>query len=375
MAESQHRVTVLELFFDLVFVFAITQVTGFLASDLTLAGLGRGCMIVAALWWAWAAYSWLTNTLYAEDPVPRVTVLAAMGAMLLVSLAVPEAFGEHAVVFAVAYAVVRALHVLLYYLAARKDPEFRRGVLRLGAPLMIGSAILLGASFVSGPLRTILWGVALLVDYSGPLIAGPRGWTVHAGHFVERYGLIVIIALGEAIVSIGVGATGLRLEGAVLASAILAVVLAGALWWSYFDVMALEAEHRLGHAHGLEQVAMARDAYTYLHLPIVAGIILVALGVKKAIAHAGHALEQVPAIALYGGLALYFFGHLVFRGRTHGGVDRPRLLVTALLGGGIALGTRIPAIASLAVCAGVCCGLVAWETVVDRERRRRLRHA
>jgi low temperature requirement protein LtrA len=276
--ESEHRVTVLELFFDLVFVFAITQVTSFLAHDPTAAGLGRGMLLVAALWWAWVAYAWLTNTLGGNATAARVTVLVAMAAMLIASLAVPEAFGDHAVHFAIAYAVVRVLHVLLYYLATRGQPGIGGAVIRLAPPLLVGSALLVCAAFASGSARLALWCVGLAIDYAGPALAGARGWRVHATHFVERHGLIIIIALGEAIVSIGVGAAGLDLSTDVLAAALLAMILAGALWWAYFDSVSLAAEHRLARTEGDAQGALARDAYSYLHMPLVAGIILVALG-------------------------------------------------------------------------------------------------
>jgi low temperature requirement protein LtrA len=371
--EHEHRVTVLELFFDLVFVFAITQVTGFLAADLTVAGLARGAMLIAALWWAWAAYSWLTNTLDADDPAPRVTVFAAMAAMLIVSLAVPRAFGEDAVRFASAYLVVRILQVLLYYLATRADAELRGGVVRLAPLFLVGSIMLLVGAFASGAVRVLLWAAALCIDYSGPLLAGPRGWRVHVGHFVERHGLIVIIALGEAIVSIGVGVAGLPLDPMILGPALLAVAISGALWWAYFDLVAIEAELRLLRARGREQVALARDAYTYLHMPMVAGVVLVALGVKKAVAHAEDALALVPSVALFGGAALYFAAHVLFRLRTIGSLSRPRLLVALALATGAAVGPRVPAIASLGLVAGLCIAVVVWETVVHREWRERVR--
>jgi low temperature requirement protein LtrA len=371
--EHEHRVTVLELFFDLVFVFAITQVTGFLAADATVAGLGRGAMLIAALWWAWAAYSWLTNTLDAEGTAPRVTVFAAMAAMLIVSLAVPRAFGEDAARFATAYMIVRVLQVLLYYLATRGDADLRGGVLRLAPLFLVGSIVLMIGAFASGPARVVLWAVALCIDYSGPLLAGPGGWRVHPGHFVERHGLIVIIALGEAIVSIGVGVAGLPLDPMILGPALLAVVISGALWWAYFDLVAIEAELRLVRARGREQVALARDCYTYLHMPMVAGVVFLALGVKKAVAHAEDALGLVPSAALYGGAALYFAAHVLFRLRAIGSLSRPRMLVAAALAASAAVGTRVPAIASLGLVAGLCIALVAWETLAYREWRERVR--
>ncbi|HEU5057011.1 MAG TPA: low temperature requirement protein A [Kofleriaceae bacterium] len=364
--ESEHRVTVLELFFDLVFVFAITQVTSFLAHDLSAAGLGRGMLLVAALWWAWVAYAWLTNTLGGSATAARVTVLVAMAAMLVASLAVPEAFGDHAIHFAVSYAVVRVLHVLLYYLATRGQPGIGGAVIRLAPPLLVGSALLVCAAFASGPARLALWCVGLTIDYAGPALAGARGWRVHATHFVERHGLIIIIALGEAIVSIGVGAAGLDLETDVLAAALLAMIVAGALWWAYFDSVSLAAEHRLARAEGDAQAALARDAYSYLHMPMVAGIILVALGLKKSLAHPGDPLAAVPSLALYGGAALYFAAHVAFRRRILGTWSRTRALAVLVLSTAALVGPRLPALGSLALVGGLCVGLAVWETAVYR---------
>jgi low temperature requirement protein LtrA len=366
--DLEHRVTVLELFFDLVFVFAITQVTGFFAADLTMAGLGRGLMILAALWWAWVAYAWLTNTIHAAQPSARVTVFAAMAAMLIVSLAVPRAFGADARQFAVAYAVVRVLHVALYTIATAGDPHLRGAAIRLAPPLLVGSALLVGASFLDGKLRLSLWGVALAIDYAGPILAGARGWRVDAGHFVERHGLIVIIALGEAIVSIGVGAAGLPLDLGLIGAALLAVAIAGGLWWLYFDPIGLAIEHKLGGLDATPQAALARDAFSYIHLPMVAGIVLFALGVKKSIAHTTHPLPLVASIALWGGLSLYFLGLVLFRLRGLGTLSILRLLASLALAGGIFLGLRVPAIISLAIATTVTIVVILIETFA-RSRR------
>jgi low temperature requirement protein LtrA len=364
--ESEHRVTVLELFFDLVFVFAITQVTSFLAHEPSAGGLGRGMLLAAALWWAWVAYAWLTNTLGASATAARVTVLLAMAAMLVASLAVPEAFGDHAVIFAISYAVVRVLHVLLYYLATRGQDDIGGAVVRLAPPLLVGSALLIAASFASGPARLALWCAGLAIDYAGPVLAGARGWRVHASHFVERHGLIIIIALGEAIVSIGVGAAGLDLEADVLAAALLAMTVAGALWWAYFDSVSLAAEHTLARTEGDAQAALARDAYSYLHMPMVAGIILVALGLKKSLAHPGDALAAVPSLALYGGAALYYAAHVAFRRRILGSWSGARALAVVVLSAAAVVGPRVPALTSLALVAALCVGLAVWETAVYR---------
>src|SRR5918996_2262069 len=247
--EPEHRVRPLELFFDLVFVFAITQVTGLMSSDPTWEGLGRGLLVLAAIWWAWASYSWLTNTIDPDLPVGRLSVLAAMAAMLIVALAVPEAFGSDALLFAGAYLLVRALHIVVYASAA--DEVSVRATMRALAPTSIAApALLVGAGFLDGAEQAAVWCLALAIDYSGPYVRGVAGLTVSPAHFAERYGLIVIIALGESIVAIGVGAAGLELGAGVILAAVLGMVLAAGLWWAYFDYVARAAERRLIRAQG-----------------------------------------------------------------------------------------------------------------------------
>src|SRR5215216_275456 len=264
---NEQRVTPLELFFDLVFVFALTQVTGFLADHLTWSGMLEGAALLAALWWAWVGYSWLTNAVPAEEVVPaRLVILTAMAAMLVASLAVPDAFGEYEVLFGLAYFVVRLLQVALYSLATGDMPETRQAILRLAPGFVGGPALLIAAGFLDGHAQGALWAVALTVDYGVAYVRAGSGFRVHAGHVVERHSLIVIIALGESIVAIGVGASGL----AIGAGVVLATALAAALWWAYFDLVMLFAERRLSMAKGDERAWLARDSYSYLHLPIVA---------------------------------------------------------------------------------------------------------
>jgi low temperature requirement protein LtrA len=269
-ALEERRVTPLELFFDLVFVFALTQVTGFLADHLSWTGMLEGAALLIVLWWAWAGYVWLTNAVPAEEVIPaRLVILIAMAAMLVASLAVPAAFGEYGVLFGLAYFVVRLLHVVLFVLASGVPPEAIRAMLRL-APGFLGAPLLLiPAGFADGFVQGALWAAALAIDLSVSLVSGVGGFRVHAGHFAERFSLIIIIALGESIVAIGVGASGLALGAGVVLAAVLGVALAAALWWAYFDLLMLVAERRLFAAKGEERARLARDAYPYLHLPMV----------------------------------------------------------------------------------------------------------
>src|SRR5918996_1067831 len=228
--ESEQRVTFLELFFDVVFVFAVTQVTGFLADNPTWSGLLRGLMLLGALWWAWAAYAWLTNTLNPEEGAVRLAVFGAMAAMLIVSLATPNAFGTDGVAFGVAYFIVRALHLVLYAIAGWGDRDLLRAVVRIVPTAILGPALLVIGGFLDGTAQLALWGAALAIDYLGVLVGHMRGWRVSPEHFVERHGLVVIIALGESIVAIGVGATGLPLDIGVIVAALLGIAVAAALW-------------------------------------------------------------------------------------------------------------------------------------------------
>ena len=367
-AERGPRVTPLELFFDLVVVFAITQVTAFLSRDPTWGGLGRGLLLLGALWWAWSAYAWLTNSLDPEEGGVRLAVLAAIAAILVVSLAAPHAFGRDGVIFGVAYLVVRALHLVLFARAGRGNRDVFRATVRLSASLT-APILLVVAGFVHGSANLALWGAALAILYLGPLVGHMRGWRVSPEHFVERFGLIIIIAIGESIVAIGVGATGVRLSAGVILAALLGITVAACLWWSYFDWLIYVAQAQLAEATADQRAALARDAYSYLHLPMVAGIVLFAFGLKTTLAHVDRSLANVPALGLVGGVALYFLAHVVLRLRTHGGWGRGRPVATILLLGLLPAMTRVRALVALALVAVVCVGLIAYEVVRHRASR------
>ena len=364
------QVTPLELFFDLVFVFAITQVTGFLAADPTWIGLLRGLMLLAALWWAWASYAWLTNTLNPEEGPVRLAVFGSIGAMLIVSLATRNAFGADGVVFGVAYFLVRALHLVLYTIAGKGDPELLRALLRLAPFGILAPTLLVVAGFLEGGAQLAVWGVALAVDYLGPAVVGHmRGWRVSPEHFVERHGLVVIIALGESIVAIGVGASGEPLDSGRIAAALLGMAVIAALWWSYFDWLIYITLASLEEATGVERAALARDLYSYLHLPMVAGIVLFALGLKTTLANVNSPLPTIPAVGLCGGLALYFLAHVVGRLRLGGWLGRGRPVTTIALVALLPVAIRVPALAALGLVAAVCAGLILYEALRHRYER------
>jgi low temperature requirement protein LtrA len=371
-----HDATVspLELFFDLVFVFALTQVTAFMADEPTFAQMGRGLVVLAIIWWAWSGYTWLTSTVDPELVLTRLVMFAAMGAMLIVALATPGAFTDDGVLWGLGYLAVRVLHAALFALAARDDPALGRAVLSLFGSLIPGAGlIILASAAFDGATRDALWVLAMVLDYGIVLMMGAEGWHVHARHFAERFSLIVIIALGESIVAIGVGASDVELDGGVVLAALLATGLACALWWAYFDVVAVVAEHRFTAATGGDLLRMARDSYALLHLPMVAGIVLFALGVKKVLEHTEDPLKAMPAVALCGGLALYLLAHVAFRLRNVGSVGWRRIVAAAVCLGLIPAAVELPGTAMLAILLAVWVALIGYEVVRDAEARARIR--
>jgi low temperature requirement protein LtrA len=372
---SEERVTPLELFFDLVFVLAITQCTALMAQTPTWEGLAKGLLMLGVLWWAWVGYAWLTSVVDPEEGTVRFAIFAAMGALLVVSLCVPQAFGDLGLLFACFYGIVRAGQIVLFVVASRDDPELRKSVTGLAASTALGVGILVAASFTDGALQGGLWAVALLIDMGGPYLFGSEGWKLVPGHFAERHGLIVIIALGESIVAIGVGSEA-GVDAGVVAAALLGSGVAAALWWLYFDIVALVAERRLSNAEvGREQNEIARDSFSYLHFPMVAGIVLLALGLKKTLGHVEDPLELVPATALLGGTAMYLLAHVAFRWRNVHRFNPARTVTAAVLIALIPLAENIPALASLAVILALLCLLIAYETAEYAELRERLRHS
>jgi low temperature requirement protein LtrA len=370
------RVTPLELFFDLVFVLALTQCTALMAHEPTWAGLARGLLVLGVLWWTWVGYSWLTSVVDPEEGAVRGAMFAAMAALLIVSLCVPRAFGEEALVFALAYGVVRAGHIALFTIASRDDDGLRHSVNGLAVGTAVGVTLIAVSSLFDGIAQGAIWALALALDVSAPyFFIDPSGWKLAPGHFAERHGLILIVALGESIVAIGVAAE-LGLDAGVVAAAVLGIALAAALWWIYFDVVALVAGRRLAEAEpGPVQNEMARDSYSYLHFPMLAGIVLVALAMKKTLAHVGDPLELVPAFALLGGLAAYLLGHVAFRYRHIHTVNRRRLALSVVLLALLPAAVELPALAMLAIVTALVWALIAYETRLYGESRTRLRQA
>ncbi|CAO5229676.1 low temperature requirement protein A [Frankia sp. AgKG'84/4] len=383
-----HRVTNLELFFDLVFVFAFTQVNELVAEEGSVRAALRGILLVAILWWAWCSYAWLGNQAQADEGVLRTAMIIAMGAVFAASMAIPESWHDlpgglsGPLVLAVAIIVVRSLHLVIYAVAAGTDSGLRRQLARNAAPMAIMAVLLVLGAMSHGSHRTVLWLVALAVDYSGTYLVGASGWRMPApGHFAERHGLIVLVALGESIVSVGVGAGRAPVSWPILLIMALGLAINVALWWAYFDVVALVAERTLQARTGVERVLLARASYTYLHFPLVLGVLTTALALQmtvEEVTSAEHSLTDtphtLPGVCLAAGPALYLVGLSAIRWRDLGRPNGGRLVAAALLLALIPALLALPALGALGLTAAVLAGLIGVEAVRHRALRDVVRH-
>jgi low temperature requirement protein LtrA len=368
------QVMPLELFFDLVFVLAITQCTSLMSDDPTWRGIGHGMLILALLWWSWVGYAWLTSVLDPEEGGVRIALFAAMAAFLIAAICEPEAFDGLALEFALAYGAVRAAHIALFLIASRDDPAFRRSTVGLGVGTALGVGLLIAGSFLDAGPRAAVWGFALVLDIAEPYLFGSEGWHLVPGHFAERHGLIIIIALGESIVAIGAGA-GAEMTWGIAGAATLGIAILAAMWWMYFDVVALVSARRLANApEGKVRNELARDSYSYIHFPMVAGIILAALGLKKTLGNVDDPLETVPAFALLAGVALYLLGLVAFRFRHVKTINWRRLALALALVALLPAATELAALAILAIVAVLLWVLVIVETRGYGEGREQVRH-
>ena len=386
--QAQATVTPLELFFDLVFVFALTQVTAFMADELNWQGILRGALVIMLLWWAWTGYAWLANVASAEEPLIKLSILAGMSAMFVLALCIPEAFDDlpgglnGPVVLAVCYLLFRFMHFVMFMIIAQDDPGLRSQLLRFAPSVVAGSAVLLVASQFHGWVQTTLWVLALVADYIGTALGGFSGWRLPApGHFSERHGLIVIVALGESIVAIGVGVAKEPISWVIIIASLLGLILAFALWWAYFDVSALLGEHALASEPPETRVRMARNAYSFAHMPLAVGIVLVAFGLKEVLLYVSDSshheltdpLPPVALAALVGGAAIYLLGHVVFKWLTVHAFSVVRVAAAAALLVATPLIAETPALVQLGVVALLVACAVVIESVVFAESRRKIR--
>jgi low temperature requirement protein LtrA len=339
------RVTTLELFFDLVFVFTVTQLSTVLAHDLSWAGAGHVALMLAIIFYMYGGYAWLTNALDMDVPRHRAFLLGGMCGYFVIALAIPDAFDGSGLAFALGYGVVVLIHLWLYLHVAGMGAMLRQ----LAPANLLGAALVLAGGAVGGDAEVGLWIAGALVSWVVPrLTIDFSGVSVVAGHFVERHGLVVIVAIGESVIAVGVGAAELAVDAELVLVALLGLLLAAGLWWTYFggdDERAAEALDAM--APGRRGRA-ALEGFGYAHFVLLLAIVLVAVGLKKATGHAYDALDAGPALVLAGGVALFLAADVAFRGALGIGTGPARAIGALVALATIPLGTEIAAIAQVA---------------------------
>src|SRR5215213_572066 len=346
---TELRVSTIELFFDLVFVFAITQLTNLLAGDPTLAGLGRAVLIFGNLWWIYGGYAWLTNAVPPRASLLRLLMLLGMGGFLVVALAIPTAFAGGGVLFGLGYLLVTLVHTGMFLLSSHEHAV--RAMRRLGPANAITAALLLLAGFTDGALQWSLWVAAFGLHWVSPFFTAVPGFPIRAAHFVERHGLIVLIALGE---SIGMAGHGLRADRVV--TAVLGLALVAALWWLYFDGEDERAERVLDAATLERTTWLALYGFGYAFLPVLGGIIVFAAGVKNAVGQSGQPVAASTAWLLAAGVATYLVGLAWFRQLLGIGPIGARLLIAGVALSTVMIGLAVSPGAQLGVLAAVVVG-------------------
>ena len=377
---QEQRATTLELFYDLVFVFAITQISHLLLEHLTWRGAAEAALVLLVVWWAWNYTTWVTNELDPDSVVVRGLLIAVMLASLLMAVAIPGAFGDRALLFAGSYVAIQVgRHLFLTFVASGRGSPERERAGRILVWFVASGIFWLAGAAAEGDLRWLLWLIALAIDYVAPLciywLPGRRHlpgstWDVETAHFAERFQLFMIIALGESIVVTGATTSQLDLDVATVTAFGIAFLETAAMWWLYFTYVAAIAERRLALASE-NRTSLARDGYTYLHVVMVAGIVLAAVGDELVIAHPGDTLSGPEVAAVVGGAAIYLLGHTLFRLRMAGSLSWKRLggaLACVALG---VLGPVAPAIVLAALVLGVLVAVIAAEYTAAFRRRRR----
>jgi len=376
---APQRATSLELFYDLVFVFAITQVSHLLLAHLTWEGAGQAALVLLVVWWSWNYTTWATNELDPDATLVRLLLIALMLASLLMAIAIPEAFGERGLLFAVAYVVIQiGRHTFLTFAAAAPGTVERARAASILVWFLAAGVLWIAGGIAEGPARTVLWLGALALDYAGPLVTfrvpgrprlAPEAWEIGTEHFSERFQLFIIIALGETIVITGATTSELELTNATVAAFAVAFLTTAALWWLYFNLVAAISERRLAQAEA--RVLLARDAYTYLHVVLVAGILLNAVGDELVIAHPTEELSGAELAATVGGPALYLLAHVLLRLRMSGTLATRRLLGAAACVVIGLVGSALSALVVAALLLAVLVAVIVGDQLAGVHRRQR----
>jgi low temperature requirement protein LtrA len=360
------RVSTLELFFDLVFVFTITQLTTVLVARPNARGVLQVVLMLAVIWWMYGGYAWLTNAVAPDRASRRLLLLGGMGAYLVLALAIPDAFSDTGLTFGLAYVAIVAVHAGLF--TRTSEEATLRNLMKLAPMNLVSAAVVLVGGIAGGTSQYVLWAIAVALEWSTPRLIPTSGFVIGTSHFVERHGLVVIIAIGESIVAIGIAAQGLAIDLQLVVFALLGLALSACLWWTYFGDED-QTERALATAPPERQSIVAVDAFGLWHLAILLGIVAIAATEKRATGHVFDALDFEPALGLAVGLSVFLVGDVLFRWtlRLRGG--GARLAAALLAPAAIPLGTEVSAFAELTAVVALLAVALGAETIASTAPR------
>jgi low temperature requirement protein LtrA len=357
--EDVRRVSTLELFFDLVFVFTITQLTTVMADAPTWRGLLQAVLMLGLIWWMYGGYAWLTNSVAPDRTGRRVVLLGGMAGYLVLALTIPDAFDDGGAAFGIAYVAIVSIHAGLFI---RETPvAVSQAILRIAPYNLFTATFVLVGGIAGGTAQYVLWGVAFATEWMTRWLVDNSGIAIAPAHFVERHGLVVIVALGESIVVVGIGAAGLPIDLELAGVAVLSLLLSACLWWAYFGGDETAAERALAAATPERRPRMALDAFGYAFLPLLFGIIASAAALKKATGHPFDELEFARTLQLAGGVALFMAGDALFRAALGLGAAPWRLTAAVAAFATIPLGTEVSATAQIAALVAILAGTLSLE--------------
>jgi low temperature requirement protein LtrA len=357
------RVSTLELFFDLIFVFTVTQLTAVLTHELSWASLGRVVVMLALIWWMYGGYAWLTNSVSTRELRQRAILLGGMAGYLVLALAVPGAFHGSGLAFGVGYFIVVAVHASLFVWTA--SAQSSQAFLGIAPHNLFNATLVLVGGAIGGTTEAVLWTAAAVLEWSTPWIANRERqsqFVIETAHFVERHGLVIIVAIGESVVAIGIGAAGHPVDAELIAAAVLGLLLSTGLWWAYFGADDDEqAERALAAAPAPRRPWIALEGFGVAHYFLLLGVVLTAAGMKKGIGHAYDPLGTAEALILGGGVALFLAADVAFRRILGLGRSLHRAAAALLALATIPLGSEVAAVAQLAALVALLAVALAGE--------------
>ncbi len=373
LADGDQSVSFAELFFDIVFVFAVTQVVEILHHGFDWLHVGRAILVFWLVWWAWTQFTWALNAANTKHKHVLFWIIMATAVGFFMAIGVPVAITDQGWWFAISYVAVRGIGLLIYIWVSMEDPDLKQAVRSFASLSLLGLAAVIAGGLIGGEWRYILWGLTILLDVIAATVGGRRdGWNIHPGHFTERHGLFMIIALGENLIVAAAGVSHGAITRDLVLLCLVSVGITCSLWWLYFINAREKLEHALEQAKGFRQSMLARDAFSLIHFPMIVGLIFYAYSIKESLYDPDHALDLTGRLALGLGILLFSGSMVLAVKRATGKWIMHRVIATLVLSAMIIGIGGLPCLGSLALAFGGLLVLCIWDDILHRQYVRNL---